>query len=47
MSDNKRLLSDVIHKAKGTIQESRALVARARRKPYLASRFGKPIIRDV
>ena len=47
ISERKRLLGDVIHSAKGTIQESRALVARARGKPYLASRFGKPIIRDV
>jgi hypothetical protein len=46
MSERKRLLSDVIHTAKGTIQESRALVARARGKPYLASRFGKAVIRD-
>jgi hypothetical protein len=42
-----RLLSDVIHNAEATIQESRALVARARGKPYLASRFGKSIVRDV
>jgi hypothetical protein len=47
MSERKRLLSDVIHTVSGTVQESRALVARARGKPYLASRFGKPTIRDV
>ncbi len=47
MSEGKRRLADVIHEAKGTIQESRALVARARGKPYLASRFGKPTIRDI
>jgi hypothetical protein len=47
MSERKRLLSDVVHTVKSTIQESRALVARARGKPYLASRFGKPIIRDT
>jgi hypothetical protein len=47
MSARGRLLSDVIHNAEGTIQESRALVARARGKPYLASRFDKSIIRDV
>lgn len=45
-SEHKRLLSDVIHTVKDTIRESRALVARARGKPYLASRFGKVIIRD-
>jgi hypothetical protein len=43
----RRLLSDVIHNVKGTIQKARALVARARGKPYLASRFGKAIIRDT
>jgi hypothetical protein len=47
MSARGRLLSDVIHNAEGTIQESRALVARARGKPYLASRFDKSIIRNV
>jgi len=47
MSERKRLLSDVIHNVKGTIQESRALVARSRGRPYLASQFGKPVIRDI
>ena len=47
VSERKRLLSDVIHTVKDTIQESRALVARARGKPYLASRFGRPVIRDI
>lgn len=47
MSERTRLLSDVIHNARGTIQESRALVARSRGRPYLASRFGKPVVRDV
>lgn len=46
-SERKRLLGDAIHMAKATIQESRALVARARGRPYLASRFGKAIIRDI
>jgi hypothetical protein len=46
-SERKRLLGDAIHLAKATIQESRALVARARGRPYLASRFGKAIIRDI
>jgi hypothetical protein len=46
-SERRRVVGDVIHAAKATIQESRALVARSRGKPYLASRFGKPTIRDV
>jgi hypothetical protein len=47
MAERKRGLGEVIHSVKATIQESRALVARARGKSYLASRFGKPIIRDI
>jgi hypothetical protein len=47
MAERKRVLGEVIHNVKATVQESRALVARARGKPYLASRFGKPIIRDI
>jgi uncharacterized protein DUF6894 len=47
MAERKRVLGEVVHSVKATIQESRALVARARGKPYLASRFGKPIIRDI
>lgn len=47
LSERKRLLGDVIHTVKATVQESRALVARARGKPYLASRFGKAVIRDT
>ncbi len=35
-----------LHAAHLTIQESRALVARSRGKPYLASQFGRSIIRD-
>jgi len=46
MSERKRLLSDVLHAVKVTVQESRALVARSRGKPYLASRFGRSTIRD-
>jgi hypothetical protein len=46
MSEQKRLLSDVLHAAKVTVQESRALVARSRGKPYLASQFGRSTIRD-
>lgn len=40
-------LREVIHSVQGTVQESRALVARARGKPYLASRFGKSVIRNT
>ena len=47
VSERKRRLSDAIHNVKGTIQESRALLARARGKPYLASRFGKSTVRDI
>ena len=46
MSEQKRLLSDALHAVKVTVQESRALVARSRGKPYLASQFGRSIIRD-
>jgi len=46
MFERKRLLSDVLHAVKVTVQESRALVARSRGKPYLASRFGRSTIRD-
>jgi hypothetical protein len=40
-------LREVIHSVRGTVEESRALVARARGKPYLASRFGKSVISDT
>jgi hypothetical protein len=46
MSERKRLLSEVLHAVKGTVQESRALVGRSRGKPYLASQFGRSTIRD-
>ena len=46
MSEQKRLLSDALHAVKVTVQESRALVARSRGKPYLASQFGRSTIRD-
>jgi hypothetical protein len=45
LAERKRLLGDVLHAVSVTVQESRALVARARGKPYLASRFGKATIR--
>jgi Domain of unknown function (DUF6894) len=47
IAERKRMLGDAIHAANSTVQESCALVARARGRPYLASRFGKPIIRDA
>ncbi|SRR5579872_2877392 len=46
-SEHQRLLSEAIHRLEETIRESRALIARAHGKPYLASRFGKAIIRDI
>jgi hypothetical protein len=46
MSERKRLLGEVLHVVSATVQESRALVARSRGKPYLASRFGRSTIRD-
>jgi hypothetical protein len=47
MAERKRVIGEVIHTARATIQKSRALVARARGKPYLATRFGKPTVRDI
>jgi hypothetical protein len=44
-SERRRQLSEVIHALNTTVTESRALVARSRGKPYLASRFGKATIR--
>ena len=46
-SERVRSLSDALHAVEATVQESRALVARSRGKPYLASRFGKSIIRNT
>jgi hypothetical protein len=46
MCERKRLLGEVLHVVSATVQESRALVARSRGKPYLASRFGRSTIRD-
>ena len=46
MSERKRQLGVVVHAVKVTVQESRALVARSRGKPYLASQFGRSTIRD-
>src|SRR5262249_23770313 len=47
IAEHRRLLVDTLHTVSVTIQESRALVARARGKPYLASRFGKRTIRGL
>ena len=45
-SERQRLFREALHVANATVQESRALVARSRGKPYLASRFGRSTIRD-
>ena len=45
MAERQRSLREVLHEAEATVQETRALLARSRGKPYLASRFGKSIIR--
>jgi hypothetical protein len=47
IAERRRLLGDALHAVSVTVQESRALVARARGKPYLASRFGKTTIRGL
>jgi hypothetical protein len=44
--DRQRSLREVIHLARSTMHESRALVARSRGKPYLAVHAGKKTIRD-
>jgi hypothetical protein len=45
VSERRRQLSEAIHSLNTTVTESRALVARSRGKPYLASRFGRVTIR--
>jgi hypothetical protein len=45
VSERRRQLSEAIHALTTTVIESRALVARSRGKPYLASRFGRGTIR--
>jgi hypothetical protein len=47
LSESKRSLSDALYSLSASVRESRALVARARGKPFLASRFGKPTIREL
>jgi hypothetical protein len=46
LSEQKRLLFEIIHTVTDTVRESQALVARSHGRPYLASRFGKATIRD-
>jgi len=45
-SERQRLFREALHAANATVRESRALVARSRGEPYLASRFGRSTIRD-
>jgi hypothetical protein len=45
LCDRNRSLREAIHAASVTVRESRALVARSRGKPYLASAFGQTTIR--
>ena len=45
MCDNRRSLQEAIHAARATIRESRALLALARGKPYLAAVNGDLTIR--
>lgn len=44
LCDRHRALNEVIHAAHLTVQESRALVALSRGKPYLAAAFGRTTI---
>ncbi len=43
--DRCRSLQEAVSAARRTLQESRALVARSRGKPYLAAEYGETIIR--
>jgi hypothetical protein len=45
--NRQRSLREAIHDARDTLRESRALVALSRGKPYLATDFGKRVIRDA
>src|SRR5690348_7510655 len=47
LSERRGVLDETIQSVRATVQESRALVARSRGKPYLATRFGKAVIRDI
>ena len=46
LCDRRRSFNEMRHAVNATLQESRALVARSRGKPYLASQFGRSIIRN-
>jgi hypothetical protein len=46
LCEHNRSLQEVLHAARLTVRESRALVARSRGKPYLAAEFGEPTIRE-
>jgi hypothetical protein len=45
LCDGRRSLGEAVHSARATVRESRALVARARGKPYLATSAGERTIR--
>jgi hypothetical protein len=45
LCERNRSLREAVHAASVTVRESRALVARSRGKPYLASDFGQTTIR--
>jgi hypothetical protein len=45
-SDRQRLLSEALYEINQTVRETRALVARARNKPYVATEGGVKVIRD-
>ena len=46
LSERQRLFREALHAANATVRESRALVARSRGKPYLATQFGRSTTRD-
>jgi hypothetical protein len=46
LCDRTRVLREAYNAARITLRESRALVARSRGKPYLATEGGRPIIRE-
>jgi hypothetical protein len=45
--DKQRSLRETLHEVRATLRESRALVALSRGRPYLATDFGKKVIRDA
>jgi hypothetical protein len=46
LCDNHRSLGEAVHAARQTIRESRAVVARSRGRPYLATMAGEKTIRN-